>query len=469
MSAEPVAEAQLPENLKKLFLKALAATEQQNHGYAISILQNVMKEEPAFLDGRKLLRHSAVQKSKKDEGKRKGLVISGGFMKVKGKLKKDPKEAIIEIEKKLEEEPHSVEGNELLHEAALAAGMPLTAAFALETIRESGDKDKKTLAAMHKLAEHYLTHGEAEKAAQVYTDIDERDPTDGGAAKKGRDASAQASMKKGGWGQEDDYRKMLRNVDEAESLEKESRTGMTQEQMESQLESLGAQYAEDPNNLDVVRKIADLYERLERWEDAKGYFEWAFSLSEADSSLHRKVEEMADKLRAQEIKDLENDLEEAEENPDTEQKRDQLESMRREQAEQRIEEAKARVERNPTDHQLRFELGEYLFDGGHYTEAIPELQRSKSNPSIRIKAMLMLGKCCEKKNMLDIATTHFSDAIDELHLMDNTKKDALYNLGLVYERMDDKEKYLNCMKEIYNADYGYRDVAQRVEQSYGDK
>ena len=143
--------------------------------------------------------------------------------------------------------------------------------------------------------------------------------------------------------------------------------------------------------------------------------------------------------------------------------------MRREQAEQRIEEAKARVERNPTDHQLRFELGEYLFDGGHYTEAIPELQRSKSNPSIRIKAMLMLGKCCEKKNMLDIATTHFSDAIDELHLMDNTKKDALYNLGLVYERMDDKEKYLNCMKEIYNADYGYRDVAQRVEQSYGDK
>ena len=33
--------------------------------------------------------------------------------------------------------------------------------------------------------------------------------------------------------------------------------------------------------------------------------------------------------------------------------------------------------------------------------------------------------------------------------------------------MGKKEEYLNCMKEIYESDYGYKDVAKRVEASYG--
>jgi hypothetical protein len=32
--------------------------------------------------------------------------------------------------------------------------------------------------------------------------------------------------------------------------------------------------------------------------------------------------------------------------------------------------------------------------------------------------------------------------------------------------MGDGEKSLSCMKQIYEADYGYRDVATRVESSY---
>jgi hypothetical protein len=51
--------------------------------------------------------------------------------------------------------------------------------------------------------------------------------------------------------------------------------------------------------------------------------------------------------------------------------------------------------------------------------------------------------------------------------MDSTKKEILFKLGLLYERLGKKEEYLKCMKDIYEVDYGYRDVAQRVEQSYG--
>ena len=50
--------------------------------------------------------------------------------------------------------------------------------------------------------------------------------------------------------------------------------------------------------------------------------------------------------------------------------------------------------------------------------------------------------------------------------MDEVKKDITYNLGLVYEQMGDVEKYVDAMKQIYEADYGYRDVAKRVESLY---
>jgi hypothetical protein len=49
------------------------------------------------------------------------------------------------------------------------------------------------------------------------------------------------------------------------------------------------------------------------------------------------------------------------------------------------------------------------------------------------------------------------------------KKEIVYNLGLVYEQMNHREKSLACMKQIYEVEHGYRDVATRVESSYDDQ
>ena len=46
------------------------------------------------------------------------------------------------------------------------------------------------------------------------------------------------------------------------------------------------------------------------------------------------------------------------------------------------------------------------------------------------------------------------------------KKEIVYNLGLVFEQMGDPAKSVACMKQVYEADYGYKDVAARVESSY---
>ncbi len=131
-----------------------------------------------------------------------------------------------------------------------------------------------------------------------------------------------------------------------------------------------------------------------------------------------------------------------------------------------IGEARKRLERNPTDLQLRFELGEHLINAGQYREALPELQRARQNPNARLKAMNLLGLCYRELGMLDLAMKQLEDAAKEILSMDAMKKEIVYNLGLVYEQMGERENSLNCMKKIYEADYGYKDVAERVESSY---
>jgi len=145
---------------------------------------------------------------------------------------------------------------------------------------------------------------------------------------------------------------------------------------------------------------------------------------------------------------------------------DALKVAKKKRAEILLDDARKRLERNPTDLQLRFELGEHLANAGHFREALPELQRARQNPNARLKAMNLLGRCYGELGMLDLAMKQLEEASKEILSMDAMKKEIVYNLGLVYERLGEGAKSLTCMKQIYEADYGYKDVATRVESSY---
>lgn len=124
--------------------------------------------------------------------------------------------------------------------------------------------------------------------------------------------------------------------------------------------------------------------------------------------------------------------------PDNKELQEQLAQFSKEAAEQQVALCRQRVENNPTDPQTRFELGQALFDCGNYTEAIPELQRARNNPHIRIRAMLLLGKCYDAKNMHDMALRQLEEANKELIEMNDTKKEILYMIGLLYEKQGKK-------------------------------
>ena len=448
---------------RSLFDKAAASVKMQNASYAVQLLLPIIKEVPSFLEGRKTLRTAAALAH---SGKKKLIDTSSlAVMKLKSKAQSDPEGVLYDLEEILATDPFNQSANQMLFEAANAAKMPQTAAFGLEMIMKGHPSNMKN---MHKLADFYMQINDPEKAIAVFNNILKVDNSDGEARRGVTNANARLSMNKQKWdgGDGGNFRDLLKNKDKAKQLEDLNRIGATKEQMMEQLAYLGAEYEADPNNVDTSRRIGELYERLDDYASALSYFQWALQISNGDASLETKVHKTQDRLDEVTLAALQATIDADPTADSAEAAREQLKELHQARIEKLVVSARERVDRNPTDPQLRFELGTNLFNAGHPTEAIPELQRAKNNPAIRTKAMLALARCYEAKNMLDLGVRQLQEAVGEIPTMDGIKKETLYVLGNILEKMGRKEEFLDAFKQIYEVDYGYRDVAARVEGSY---
>lgn len=462
-------EKELGEQLRSHWLKAVAAIEMRNFGYAISLLQGILRQEPEFLTGRQLLRRAEVLKQKSAKKALFNVSTAGlSVMKAQRELKKDPKRAVELIEKVLEDEPYNRQANLVLKQAAVAAGWPEIGVFALRTVLEEKPGDAKIL---HELGRLYHELGESDQEVEIYNKLSEIDPADAEALRLGKDAAARASMKTGGWTQAESYRDLIKDKGVAVSLEQQSRMALTGESLDQQIEETYARHEAEPQSVDLARRLGALYEQKEDTENAIAWYQYAADLTKgSDASLVRKVSDLQRGQADREIAAHEEFL--ATHGPETAEHAARAEALalaRKQRAELMIDEARKRSERNPTDLQLRFELGERLIEAGRPREALPELQRARQNPNARLKSMNLLGRCYRELGMLDLAAKQLEEAAKEITSMDAMKKEVVYNLGLVYEQMGEGEKSIDAMKQIYEADYGYRDVAQRVESSYGRK
>jgi tetratricopeptide (TPR) repeat protein len=459
-------EKELDEAQRSHWLKAVAAIELRNFGYAISLLQGILRQEPEFMTGRQLLRRTEVTKHKAT--KKTFFNISTAplaVMKAQREVKKDPKRAIEMVEKVLEDEPYNRQANLALKEAAVAAGWPEIGVFALRTLLEEHPRDVKLL---HQLGRLYHDMGLSNEEVEVYNKIIDIEPLDTEALKMGKDASARASMTSGGWTQAESYRDLIKDKGLAESLEQQGRMKSTGESLDQEIAEAFARHQAEPQNIDLARKLGSLNEDKGDVESAIAWYEYSVELTNGtDPGLTRKVSDLKMRRSDRAITDLEEFL--AQHGPESEgyaERAEELAQARKTRAELLVDDSRKRVDRNPTDLQLRFELGEQLVTAGQYREALPELQRARQNPNARLKAMNLLGRCYRELGMMDLAMKQLEEASRELGSMDAMKKEIVYNLGLVYEQMGDSEKSLAAMKQIYEADYGYKDVAERVESSY---
>ena len=452
----------------------MSAMELKNHGYVIQLCQGLLQSLPDFLDARKLARKAAMTKAK---GAKKGIFsgLAGGpsLRNASALFKKNDLAALLpELETVLAEDPGSVQANTLLHEAALKWDPPMKelATFALNTILEGNPSDKEHLL---KFAGYCMSKDENGQprdpslAVDLYNKILEMNPNDLVAMKGSKDASAAMSVQKGGWESADSYRDLIKDKDQAVSLEQQGRVVKSEEMIDLQIAELSAAVQAQPESIDKSRKIAELYESKEDFENALEWYRYTLSLSGgADPTLVQKISNIQLGQIDSAFKAREDYLAAAPDDPEAPRYRQEMEELAKQRAAFVLAEARDRVDRNPTDLIAHFDLAVALMDAGEQQDAIGHLQRARMNPSVRLKAMGKLGQCYVARGMNDMAARTLSDAVAELTAMDSVKKDLLYNLGIVYEAMGQGDKTIECLKQIYEVDYGYRDVAARVEASY---
>ncbi|MEY4386837.1 MAG: hypothetical protein RLY20_2120 [Verrucomicrobiota bacterium] len=453
----------LPREMRQLHTKGMEALNRDNFEYAIDLFMQVLKHAPGCVDCRKALRQSQIGKASAKTGLFK-KVLSGAStapLVARGMaMRGDPSNAIILAEQILNLDPNSSAGHKLAAEAALAMAMPRTAVLSLEVLARNNSRDKDTVI---QFGNALADIGEIVRAERTLLELQRQMPTDPEVNQAVKNLSARRTLNEGGYEKAEQenssFRDMLKNKAEATKLEQEARLVRPEDTTERLIQEYEARLAgADKGNVRLMRSLAELYTQRKRFDDAQRvYAQMKVTDVGTDPTLDKAISDTR-------VKQLDHTIAQLDPTADDFETR-QAEISAEKQVLQ-LEECRKRVEKYPTDMAIRYELGVLYFQAGKISEAIQEFQKAQNNPHKRLSSMNYLAQCFAKRKMFDLAARTLQNALKEKLILDEEKKDLLYNLGCVLENMNKKEEAIEQFKQIYEADIGYRDVAAKVDAYY---
>jgi len=453
---------ELPRDVRALYNKGNEALSRENIDYAIDLFNQVLAREPGFYECRKALRIAQLQRSGGGGGGFLKRMLSGASaspLLAKGQvaLRTDPAGALQIAEQVLNHDPNSSAAHKLIVEAARTLQMPRTAVLSLELLVKFSPRDKDVAL---KLGNALAEIGEGQHAERVLVEICRLYPRDAELAQALKDVSARKTMDEGGYEALADgtgsYRDILKDKEEAISLEQQNRQVKSEDVNARLILEYEARLPNEPNNVKLLRSLAELYRQKNQFDAALGYYERIKQTDVgSDAALDQAIAETVGRKYDYQISQLE---------PAAPESAERAAALRAEKQAYLLAECKKRVERFPTDLQLRFDLGELYFQAGKISEAIQELQKAQNNPHRRVAALNMLGQCfAKRKPTWDMAVRSFQNALKEKPVFDEEKKELIYNLGSVLEAMGKKAEALEQFKLIYEVDIGYKDVMAKVD------
>lgn len=453
----------LPRDLRGLYTRGHDALLRDNFDYAIDLFMQVLSREPSLFEVRKELRTAQLKRAGGGGGFFKKMLSSAGSSPLVAKgqiaLHTDPVQALQIAEQILNHDPMSSPAHRLLAEAATALEMPRTAVMSLDILFRNSPKDKQV---GMQLATALAGADEVRRAENVLAELCRAHPTDNDLSQALKNISARKTLDEGGYEALADgsgsYRDILKDKEEAVSLEQQNRQVKTEDVTERLIREYESRLPNEPNNLKMIRSLAELYAQKKQFDKALGYYD-RIKASDigADASLDRAIAETIAKRFDHRISALDPTL------PDF---AEQAAHLQAEKQAFQLAECQKRVERFPTDLPMRFELGQLYFQAGKISEAIQEFQKSQANPNRRIASMSFLAQCFAKRRMFDLAARTLQNALKEKPVFDDEKKELVYNLGTVLESMGKKEEAIEQFKAIYEVEIGYRDVAAKVDAYY---
>ncbi len=452
--------SEVPFAQQDLYEKGVAALKKNNLDYAITLFMTVLRSEPGFYPAREALR---ATQHKRATGKtsffKKFVGSASSLTRGQMALRSNPVEALQVAEEVLNDDPGNVAAHELLAAAAIAADLPKTAVLSLEVAFKGKPGDRRLAL---QLAEALARLGNRARAEKILHELMRSNPNDPDLNERLKNLLANRTMAEQGYGAleggQGSYRDIIRDKEEAVSLEQEKRAVKDVDVAARLIAEFEKRLATEGNNLKLMRDIAELYRKKNEFDRAIEYYERINSTSGINDPL---ILEFIRETRSARF-----DHEERQLDTTAPGHAERLAEIRSRRQQWRLDDTKNRADLNPSDLHLRYELGELYLAEGRLGEAIAELQKAQNNPNRRIAAMNLLAQAFARRGMNDLAARKFQEALKEKQIFDDEAKELRYQLGCVLEKIGKPQDAIEQFKLIYEQDVAYRDVMARVDSFY---
>lgn len=461
--------AEIDPRFVKQFAAAKNSIEKGSPDYAVGVCNSILAKHPACAEVRKLL-HLAYKKLSgrpnivsSISGSIAGIVFAGKAAALA--KKEDISGVLAEGEKLLKQNPYNASVLNTMAKTCENFDYWTTAVVCYQDVADAKPKDMKNLLALGNALVKSLQPDDAMRVGEAILRVD---ATNGEAQNLMRVASVIKTMLKDKWEKEGDFKEKIKSSEETLQREQENRLANDEDTLNHMVEREKKQIAADPQNINLYRELAQHLRALKRFSEALDYIRQARQqpLGQADTTLEKLEQDLvlADMdLRLSQLK------EKLDANPGDAELSKQYDELKAEEHTFRVSNAKRMVERYPNDFNFRFVLGQLLLEDGLLDDAIAQFQLSQRNPKVRLQSLLGLGRAFIGGKKYDLAVDQLETAKRESLIMNDSKKEIIYELARAYELMNSPEKAFIEYKEIYSSDIGYKDVAAKINAYYENK
>jgi tetratricopeptide (TPR) repeat protein len=444
-------------NIAKLIEKGEDALKKKSFDYAIEILLQAVSFAPNSREARELLRKAELKKYEHSYPG-KGVIAVFGFPARLGMLvaalgkKGNPEAYMMACEKFLTKDPKNRGVNLALGDAAAAAGHIQAAIFAYETAAEHHAAD---VGVLKKLGNLLWKGGEIRKAHEVFDRAVKLDPHDQDAVKARKNLAAEASLKETGFETARSSRDLVKDKGALGKIEQDARLHRTDEDLETKVRDVEARLAKGETP-ELLLELAQAYKKMKQWDRA---------LATADRAIAKEPQNLVYRFAKGDL-EIER-LEERRMDLLRDGKKDEAKRAGMDLMKVQTTHLRERVKAYPTDLNLRFKLGDLLFDQGEIDAAIGEFQQTVRDPKFRSESHLRLGRSFKVKGQPDLALRQLEQAMDGQSGMSERVKEILYEKGDTLERMGRPADAKVEFGRIYEFDIGFRDVGERLRKLEG--
>ena len=431
--------------VRQLYEKGYGMLEKKQFEYAVELLTMAIERDPAFFDCRVALRAAQINVAK-GRGKigRMAAVTAAAPHIAQAKLalaRDNYFGALISAEKILNGDPENAVGHQVIVDASRMLDLPHTMISSLQLLKKLKPDDTDLT---QQLATALEMLGDWDQAEELMGQLAAMNADDPFLQQAYRDTAAKAAIFRGNYES---------SVKETPMSSEPSEIMTAEESLDQRIFGMEERLQEEPENFKLGVDIAKLYIEKRDFEAAFEYFDWVQENNQvSDSAIDRAILLAHQERFDHEIQGLEDPARVCE--------------MEKERDEFMLQMSQEFADRYPTMLEFRYELGERLFRLGQVNEAIQAFQKTQLSPKHKLESLNYLGQCFMKRGMYDMAVSQLEKALQGKTVMDQQRKELVYNLACVYEDKGQMEEAGKYFKEIYEVDISFRDVADKVESGY---